>query len=87
MYNTNKNGKKVDLEQEVLHGKLSHELNTVEEIPATCDVCGYIRQVDEGNITGNQLDKREDLAFLMVKGSPKTRASRSRLPRFQKVVS
>lgn len=38
---------------------------------ATCDVCGYIRQVDEGKTTGNQLDKREDLAFLTVKGSPK----------------
>ena len=38
---------------------------------ATCDVCGYIRQVDEGNTTGNQLDKRDDLAFLLVKGSPK----------------
>ena len=38
---------------------------------ATCDVCGYIRQVDEGKATGNQLDKRDDLAYLTVKGSPK----------------
>lgn len=38
---------------------------------ATCDICGYIRQVDEGNTTGNQLDGRDDLAFLLVKGSPK----------------
>lgn len=38
---------------------------------ATCDVCGYIRAVDEGNTTGNQLDSREDLALLVVNGSLK----------------